>query len=231
MNGSVEAVFFDVDGTLLEGTGVCPPSFERMLIEQVAAARGVDEAQAERFVTARADCGDPYGQLGEFGLDTTECLSRMAERLRPSFKPLQDAVNAARQLRERGYKLYPATTNGRTACIAKLTVIGLAQPDGTSIFESLFGGADVVPEGKTSAAFYTTLLARIGLTREQVVMVGDDPHADLTLAQEAGIARIAVRTSEAETGALDRPGVARLRDLTRLLDWLPARTDAPAPAR
>ena len=224
MAGRVAAVFFDLDGTLVQGReGRVGPDVNAMLVERVRQGAGVTHEQASKHVQAWCDNGpaDPFPFLSSIGCDPHGFAQSLADELTHSIRPLADAVETARQLHARGYHLFPATTNGRTMCLAKLVVAGLCESNATGCFEDYFGGADLVAEGKTSARFYNTLLDRIELTGAEVCMVGDDPHADVTLARAAGIQRIALRVTPEYARPHPENGVAQLDDMRRLLDWLP----------
>ncbi|MFW6060690.1 MAG: HAD family hydrolase [Phycisphaeraceae bacterium] len=227
-------VLFDVDNTIVEARpgsgGMVNPylvTLERMLVD-AGRAPDLDAAQAmvERQINGDGAC-DIAEYLPAFGVNERDYLAAATDRLRPSIRALPDAVAALRGLAQRGYRLYPATTNSRSACITKLAAVGLGDDTGSPLFVDLFGGSQLCPEGKTSPDFYRALLRRIDAAADEVVMVGDDAHADLALARAAGITRVVLpRRDQREDCVVEADGGVYVRSLERLLDWLPPRDGA-----
>ncbi len=54
--------------------------------------------------------------------------------------------------------------------------------------------------GKPAAAFFASVLARLGVAAEDAVMVGDDIEVDVLAAQRAGLAGVLVRTGKYQAG-------------------------------
>ncbi|MFW6060307.1 MAG: HAD family hydrolase [Phycisphaeraceae bacterium] len=221
-------VLFDLDDTLLANTGRPGADgadpFVAELIRLMQRTHGLDSDEAATRVNAHLEQqgGHVTTQLQALGLDTEQFVRAMVERLRPSVHPFTDGIDAVRSLYERGYEIYPATTNGHFACRVKLYLAGLVDLAGAGCFRELFGGAELVPEGKTSPTFYRTLLQRIDAAPDEVVMVGDHPENDLALAQRAGIEQVVLpRRDQSQPWVAADDGGIYVRALTWLLDALP----------
>jgi len=64
-------------------------------------------------------------------------------------------------------------------------------------------GVTAVVTGKPDPGFYVAAVEDLGLTTDQVVMVGDDVRADVEGAQQAGLAGVLVRTGKFSPADLD----------------------------
>ena len=77
--------------------------------------------------------------------------------------------------------------------------------------------------GKPEAAFFEIALADLGLSRDDVVMIGDDIESDVGGAQRAGIRGVLVKTGKYEEDAVKRSSVepyaviSSIAELTRLI--------------
>ena len=234
---SVRIVLFDVDNTLMEccpGASVPPGVYHETLVRLlVDTGRAPDEAAARRQVEPYEEAAgsrDVAEYLGDLGVDEDNYLAAVTEQLRPCFQVFPDAMAAVRGLAKRGYELYPATTNSSTACLTKFAAVEMERHVGPVPFVELFGGSQISPLGKNTPDFYTALLQRIGAEPDEVVMVGDHPHADLALARQAGIERVVLpRRDQPQPWVVEPDGGIYVRSLERLLDWLPPRSPtAPA---
>ena len=187
---AAHTVLIDVDETI---THTRDDSFlYAALLDAVASAHGIDATQADRRIRAVCDPNneDVEPHLAALGIEMTDYLHALVEAARPHVEAYADAVTMIRSLHETGFALYPATTNGRGACMAKLSAAGLGDVSGSPFFAELFGGAQVSPEGKSGPTFYHALLKRIDTDPRHVVMIGDNPQADLAYAKAAGIEQV-----------------------------------------
>lgn len=229
---SARAVLVDVDETI---THIRDEGYMfGVLFESVAEARNVDLEAAQQVVREVFDPQqeDPDRHLDALGVDRRRFRERLVERARALVEPYADAVAMLRALRARGFELYPATSNGSTSCLTKLSVAGLADPSGLSCFDELFGGSEVSPAGKTGPDFYRALLGRIGAVPEDVVMVGDDPLRDLADARGAGIEQVVLpRRGQASDWVLENDGGLYLRSLETLPSLLRKTAGDPHRAR
>ena len=183
-------ILIDVDETI---THTRDESFlEHVLRDVVATVHGVDDNEARRRIASVCDPQheDVEPHLPELEIDPGRYDEALADAARPFVSPYSDAVAMIRTLHDDGFALYPATTNGRCVILAKMAAAGLADDSGCPHFKELFGGSQVEPAGKSGPAFYHALLRRIGAAPDEVVMVGDNPQADLAFAQSAGIHQV-----------------------------------------
>ncbi len=77
--------------------------------------------------------------------------------------------------------------------------------------------------GKPSEAFFAKAVADMGLTRQEVVMVGDDIEADIGGAQAAGLRAIQVETGKYSARDASHPEVrpsGRIASIAELPRWL-----------
>ena len=68
-------------------------------------------------------------------------------------------------------------------------------------------GKEAVVAGKPSAAFFGAALEALGLSAEEVLMVGDDVRSDIGGAQKQGMRGILVRTGKFRQDVLEESGV------------------------
>ncbi|HSM37313.1 MAG TPA: TIGR01458 family HAD-type hydrolase [Longimicrobiales bacterium] len=90
-------------------------------------------------------------------------------------------------------------------------------PDGPTLDAGPFvvgleyaAGVEAVLVGKPSPTFFELAVARLGVDREGVAVVGDDPESDVRGARAAGIRSIQVRTGK---GRVETPGAGAGADL------------------
>lgn len=84
-------------------------------------------------------------------------------------------------------------------------------------------GVEALLIGKPSAEFFAAAARSLGLPPTQLVMVGDDPDADVLGAQNAGCRGVLVRTGKYRPGDEargDRAPDAVLDSIAALADWL-----------
>ncbi len=199
--------------------------------EMLQAQRGIDAAAAQELIDQTGvgpECGDLYAALADLDIGFNAYLEALLPRIVPYTKAYDDAVETLAELRRRGYRIFPATTNGRIACLVKLSAVGLADHTGSPYFDDLFGGDDVSPGGKdlNCPQFFTALLERVDRTADQVIMVGDDPKTDLANARGAGIEQVVLpRRDQDQDYVIEPDGGIYVKSLTVMLPWL----DPPAP--
>jgi HAD superfamily hydrolase (TIGR01458 family) len=87
---------------------------------------------------------------------------------------------------------------------------------------------EVTVVGKPAASFFTAALSDLGVEARQAVMVGDDIHADVFGAQDAGISGVLVRTGKFRPSDLEGNGAGPdhvledIGQLPALLESLPS---------
>lgn len=218
-------VLFDIDRTVVE-THVPGEVFLDALYRLAAEQWHVTADEARRRVLEMFDPAeqDPEAYLPQLGIEPQTYRRRVFDLIRDQTTVYPDAVALIRWLMDRGFRLYPATTNGPTAIIVKLAVAGLADLNGVTCFTELFGGSTVCPGGKSGPGFFHALMTRIDAAPDDILMVGDDPQRDLEDAQEAGIRQV-VLVDRAQTAdrLMPDPPALRVRKLTEIIPFLERR--------
>jgi FMN phosphatase YigB (HAD superfamily) len=129
---------------------------------------------------------------GRCGLPLKELWNRMLKlHERSGIAVPDDAVAFLKQARLAGFTVCTATTNSRMTALGKLASGGMADFDGSPYISEFFGG-DILEGGKSSPDFYRTILAKLGVPADRVVMIGDSIQADGRWAKEVGISQIAI---------------------------------------
>lgn len=124
-------------------------------------------------------------------------------------EPFADVRPALDRLRRR-FRLL-SLTNGN----ADLEVIGLA-----AFFEHSIGAREA-GAAKPDRRIFEVMVARAGLAAREVVYVGDDPHADVEGARQAGLPAIWIDRFDRPWPELLPKPAYRVRDLEELADLLP----------
>ena len=216
-------VLFDIDDTITYGVPRTEPRsdnvFLKALLEAMMDVHGLNPDKALEIIFREFD---PYNEdvskhLETLNVDRRTYWRYLLPQVRRSVGVYPDAVETVRELHGRGWRLFTATTNGRMACLAKLAVGGLADQDGSAYFEDVFGGSDVVPDGKSGPHFFRAVLKRIGAWPNEVIHVGDHPDNDLVNALEAGIRQVVLpRRNQQENWRVEPDGGIYVRSLTVL---------------
>ncbi len=204
---SAHTLLVDIDETV---THTRDESFPGRVLERlVMAVHGIDIDAARAKI--RSVC-DPEGEdiephLTALGIVPEQFDRALIEAAKQCVEPYADAVVMIHRCRSLGMTIYPATTNGRCVCLAKLAAAGLADVEGSAFFGELFGGSQVTPAGKSGPAFFEALLQRIGAEADDVVVVGDNPQADLAYARAAGIQQVVLpRREQSEPWVMECDG-------------------------
>jgi pyrophosphatase PpaX len=210
---SVQAVLFDLDGTLLDSVeqywrsliatlrdcGLEPPSDAR--IYQSMGLPGVEGLQA---------IGVPPDQAREVWLRWVEWESRLADLVRPypGIAPLLEKLRAA------GYRLGIVTSRMQRTLDAIPAALDLLP-----LVDVLVTRDDTV-EGKPYPAPILHALERLGMSPSQCVYVGDATH-DIEAGRRAGCLTVLSTWDGADRPRLIEPGpdftVASLGELAALL--------------
>lgn len=216
------AILFDMDDTLTGPTGhTSGEDFVSSLVRVVARTHRLSPAEAEARIRSTLDpeCETVDAHYDELGITPRQYWDELIVWARMDVAGHPDAVQVVPELHRRGFRLFTATTNGSLACRLKLCAAGLGDETGSPYFERLLGGSEVHPRGKTGPWFFTSLLDRVGLGADQVVMVGDNPLADLQYARDAGYTQIAIVNRDLDADCLPAGrGAVFVRRLTALLD-------------
>lgn len=192
----VQAVLFDLDGTLLDRRG----SHARFILDQAARfrtqLRGVPPEKylevAVRFdrngLAARKESFPQIGLELALSIELTETLMEDYRARFPSCCRLFPGVNETLDaLRRRGLRL-GVITNGSTAMQSgKLDAVAL-RPKLDAILISEVEGL-----GKPDAAIFRRAAARLDTVPSQCVFVGDNPDADIGGAKSSGMRAVWIR--------------------------------------
>lgn len=231
----IDTVFFDLDGTLLDESGL--PAAVRGACEAVAARAGPDvddllasntrvwatlwpEVYEEWMVGAvdvgalgseawrqtLAGCGVYDEDAVRLAVTTHEQLERRAHRVYP------DALTVLDALRERGVRLGLVTNGAAAVQRAKLRSVELEARFDPLIISSEVGVM------KPQPGIFEHALVRAGTTPDRAAMVGDHLWHDIEAAQSVGLRGIWIlRRGVAPKAEWPRPDFV-LPGLTHLLD-------------
>ena len=205
----IEAVIFDVDGTLVDS----------------------NDAHARAFVEAFADCGfdvpfekvrrligkgsdklipELIGRFDQRVADRKKAIFR--QRFLPALQPFGGVGKLLRTLHERGIRLAVASSAGKDELDALLAVTGVAE-----LLEQQTD-ADDAEHSKPDPDIVRAALQKLALPAPGCVMVGDTPY-DAEAARRAGVGFVGVRCG----GWTDRdlaPALAVYDDPAALLGQL-----------
>jgi putative hydrolase of the HAD superfamily len=214
----IEAVFFDLDGTLYDRDALVAGLLDEQFTVFERELAGLSRERFLREALAMDAHGhgekeEGYARLTrEWGLD-----ARLAGRLIEHFWSrydahclLSDDVRATLEALRRGGKKLGVITNGYSAerQRRKLAALGLAES-----FDVVLVSAE---EGvrKPDAEIFRRALARGAVAPSRAVFVGDHPEADVEGASNAGLVAIWKFVPYWET---IRPGVPTVRNLAEIL--------------
>ncbi|RYC31582.1 HAD family hydrolase [Lichenibacterium minor] len=215
----IEAVIFDVDGTLVDSVDFHAESWERAF-----ARHGHDIA----FAALRAQIGKGGDQLMPVFLDAAEL-----KRVGPAIEKERGAIFHAdyidrvkgfpgcgdlfRALRERGLRIALASSSKAPELKVYKAAAGV---DGLTDVET---SSDDAEKSKPHPDIFEAALARLEVGPDRVVVVGDTPY-DAEAARKAGVASIGVLCGGFAEVDIRAAGAARVyRDPADLLahidDW------------
>lgn len=181
-----KAVLFDLDGTLIDSIALIESSYRHVLTVH----RSVEFDRDEWL----GGLGRPLKWQFEQWTDDPDEVLRMIATYRAHnnehhdamVKAFAGAVEAVRELREKGARLGVVTSKLRAGALRGLTCAG---------FDGLFDvviGADDVREPKPAAEPALIALEKLGVSAEHATMVGDSPH-DIRCGRLAGTRTAAVK--------------------------------------
>ena len=184
----VQAIIFDVDGTLLNTERIYMHSWKI-----AGAAAGFDVTQDVLLRTrainreeAKKIFQDALGK--EFDYDaiqkartviSEELIAQSTDLLLPGVREALDTLKA------KGYPMAVASSTGREKTVSHLEHAGLLH-----YFDAVVGG-DMVERGKPNPDIFLKAASILGIAPENCMVVGDTP-ADIRAATAAGMTRVLI---------------------------------------
>ena len=241
MKSHIEAIFFDVGGTLRTTERYSQPIPSN--IEEILRLTGLRWTAAELIekLRQRERAYYRWGTLTMLELTEAELWSRWllpeipAERINPIATHLNqlwrdaktkkilmaDATDTLKELLRRGYRLgLISNTTSSTEVPALLEEMGIADQIETVVLTTNHGRRKPHPSVFFAAA------QKLGITPDRAVYVGDRPSRDVVGAREAGIAKviiIQIDGKEPEKEIIRQKPDYSIRKLSELLDIFPER--------
>ncbi len=212
--GWPRAVVFDLDGTLIDSA----PDLARLL-NKVLGECGRSEIELDRV---RGFVGDGIAKLVERGFQATgsaeaeECRTATRRFIayyeaEPSAltRAYDGVVDTLALLKRDGRRLGVCTNKAERVTHAVLKSLGIDR-----FFDAVIGG-DTLPVRKPDPAPLREAIGRLGLAREDAVMIGDNEH-DAATAEAAGVPFVLVTYGYARVPLSELPAaatVARFDDI------------------
>lgn len=192
----MRAVIFDCDGTLVDSEPLARTAWERALApygytptdEDAEASVGLPYPRVHAYFAERAELPAAEPFWGEFSGELFALIDR-------ELAPFDDAVTAARELRERGVPVAVASSSPRDRLHRTLRRAGLLDA-----FDVTVSG-DEVTNGKPAPDMFLLAAERLGVPPQRCIVVEDSPPG-VQAGVAAGMHTIAVaRTSTPLDGA------------------------------
>ena len=215
----------DVDGTM----AVYPRNreFDRspmeLLEDLVMEKENLSREEALRRIRS---CGDTAVHclsefLDELGIPAQRYFDALRASVADNLTVPADTVRLFDFLTENGFELYTATTNSPFMTWAKLSVAGLASPEGSPYITGCFPGcAFRDPRGKNDPLYYDKILGTGRFDPACCVMIGDVPEKDALPALRAGM-RYGVNIDRTQpTPCFTRDGVLYINSFDVLIPML-----------
>ncbi len=201
---SIEAVVFDLDGTLIDSAPDLRTAVNRMLAEQGRRTLGLGAVTAmvgdgvHRLVErALAATGDGTPTAGGIAGSTRRFLEFYEGHGAVLTRAYAGAVEALKCLSDEGYALGICTNKPHGATCEILGALDLE-----GYFSAVLGGDSLDGVRKPDPRHLLAAVERLGAARETAVMVGDTEN-DVAAARGAGVPVIAVAFGYARVPAED----------------------------
>lgn len=219
MRADIQAVFFDLDGTLLDRRR----SFERFVRDQWARFANCQTADQEQYVETLIELDrDGYaprkalftGVIARFGIPS-DMADTLLDDYRAGFPSacllFPDAAQTLSYLRTSGLKLGMITNGSIRMQIRKLQCLALAPMFDTMLI------SDAEGISKPDPRIFHRALKRLDISPARSVFVGDHPEVDVAGARAAGMQAIWRRDPNVSR-IVESDGV--IEELGDLLTWL-----------
>lgn len=215
----VDAVVFDLDGTLIDSAGDLARAANRLLAEE--GRRALDMAEVRRFigdgarVLVRRAMAATGAEAAEDGLDhlTSRFIALYEADATASTVVYPGVVETLDRLRALGLRIAVCTNKPQTATGSVLEALGLA-----GRIDAAAGG-DRFPVRKPDAGHLLGTLELLGVAAGRAVMVGDNEH-DCAVARAAGTGSVLVTYGYARKALHEIDTDARIDRLDALLGLL-----------
>lgn len=213
--GSVDAVLFDFDGTLVDASEAICRAFDEALALRGREPFPHDEVRRMigrplRDMFAEAHPGAGPDDLEAYVAGYREAFGPLAV---PLSRPMPTAVETVDALAPR-MRLGVVTTRASEGAVRILHALGLLDRFGTIV------GLERVDRPKPAPEAVLVALEELGARAERAVMVGDTPD-DVLAGRAAGTRTVGVTTGVFDAAALVEAGadhvIARLAELPPLL--------------
>ncbi len=190
---SIEAVVFDLDGTLIDSAPDLRTAVNRLLAEK--GRRALDLGAVTAMVgdgvhklveRALAATGDGTPTAGEIARATRRFINFYEGHGAVLTRAYAGAVEALKCLRDEGYALGICTNKPHGATCEILAALDLE-----GYFSAVLGGDSLDGVRKPDPRHLLAAIDRLGATPENAVMVGDNEN-DVAAARGAGVPVIAV---------------------------------------
>ena len=195
------AVIFDCDGTLVDSEPLARAAWERALApygytvtaQDVEACIGLPFPRVHDYFAARVGLPDPDAMWAVFSAELFDLIDTRLVRF-------EDAIGAARELRERGVPVAVASSSPRERLQRTLRRAGLLEA-----FDVTVAG-DEVSHGKPAPDMFLLAAERLGVEPGACVVIEDSPPG-VQAGVAAGMVTLAVCRvpgTEASLAAADR---------------------------
>jgi HAD superfamily hydrolase (TIGR01509 family) len=164
------AVIFDCDGTVVDSEPLARTAWERSLAaygyaltdEDAEASVGLPYPRVHAYYAERVELPEPEAFWGEFSGELFALIDSDLTRF-------EDAIDAARELRERGIAVAVASSSPRDRLQRTLRRAGLLDA-----FDVIVAG-DEVTNGKPAPDMFLLAARRLGVAPEDCVVIEDSP--------------------------------------------------------
>lgn len=199
----VDAVIFDLDGTLIDSIHVhfkvLNTAFERLGLPPVSWEDAMEAAKEGRFDWDLVLSDDTKARKDEIMARCIEIIADIQpEMLRKNVRPIEGSVEILHEIAAAGMKIALVTSTQKKYITDKLHPFHEA--GAAHLFEAIIT-TDDVPVKKPAPAPLIECGRRLNLSPERMVYVGDS-HVDIRAGKAAGMWTIGVLTGVDDYGAL-----------------------------
>ncbi len=203
----VDAVVFDLDGTLIDSVQVhfkvLNTAFERLGLPQVSWANAMKAAKEGLFDWDLVLTNENNARRDEIMARCIEIIAEIqSEMLRKNVRPIKGTVEILREIEAAGIKMALVTSTQKRYIMDKLHPFDEAGV--AHLFEVIIT-TDDVPAKKPAPAPLIECGRRLELSTDKMVYVGDS-HVDIRAGKAAGMRTIGVLTGMDDYGTLAAEG-------------------------